>query len=189
MLARTDTVATIAQSWLAQFEAAVAAPDRPRLKTLFHTDSHLRDVLALTWHIKPVNGSDAILRELPTHAGHARPIGFQIDLHRSAPRKVTRAGTDAIESIFNFETWRAAAAASYGSRPMPMTATNSRPNFSEVPEMRVVLLNRPSELSLGAGEGSLGPTTAALANAFANATGRRLRELPMTPERVKRALA
>ena len=104
MLARTDTVATIAQSWLAQFEAAVAAPDRPRLKTLFHTDSHLRDMLALTWHIKPVNGSDAILRELPTHAGHARSIGFQIDLHRSAPRKVTRAGTDAIESIFNFET-------------------------------------------------------------------------------------
>jgi nicotinate dehydrogenase subunit B len=53
----------------------------------------------------------------------------------------------------------------------------------------VVLLDRPSELSLGAGEGSLGPTTAALANAFANATGRRIRELPMTPERVKRALA
>ena len=104
MLARTDTVATIAESWLAQFEAALAAPDRARLKTLFHADSHWRDVLALTWHIKTVNGSDAVLRELATHAGRARPIGFKIDQHRTAPRNVTRAGTDAIEAIFSFET-------------------------------------------------------------------------------------
>jgi CO/xanthine dehydrogenase Mo-binding subunit len=32
------------------------------------------------------------------------------------------------------------------------------------------------------------PTSAALANAFAHATGRRLRELPMTPERVMASL-
>jgi CO/xanthine dehydrogenase Mo-binding subunit len=46
-----------------------------------------------------------------------------------------------------------------------------------------------SDPSLGAGEGSLPPTSAALANAFAHASGRRIRELPMTPERVKAALA
>jgi len=46
-----------------------------------------------------------------------------------------------------------------------------------------------SDPSLGAGEGSLPPTSAALANAFAHATGRRLRELPMTPERVKASLS
>src|ERR1700724_3715201 len=62
MLARTDTVATISESWLVQFEGALAAPGQARLKTLFHSDSHWRDVLALTWHIKTVNGSDAILR-------------------------------------------------------------------------------------------------------------------------------
>ncbi len=73
MLARTDTVATIAESWLAQFTGALAAPGRARLKTLFHPDSLWRDVLALTWHIKTVNGSDAILRELATHADRARP--------------------------------------------------------------------------------------------------------------------
>ena len=38
-----------------------------------------------------------------------------------------------------------------------------------------------SDPSHGAGEGSLPPTSAALANAFAHATGRRLRELPVTP--------
>jgi nicotinate dehydrogenase subunit B len=60
--------------------------------------------------------------------------------------------------------------------------------FPEVPSIDVVLMNR-SDPSLGAGEGSLAPTSAALANAFAHATGRRLRLLPMTPERVKAALA
>src|SRR5262249_8179407 len=104
MLARTDTVATIAEGWLAQFEGALATPGRARLKTLFHPDSLWRDVLALTWHIKTVNGSDAILRELATHADRARPTGFKIDQHRTAPRKVRRAGTDAIEAIFGFET-------------------------------------------------------------------------------------
>jgi NAD(P)-binding Rossmann-like domain len=104
MLARTDTAATIAESWLVQFEAAFAAPSQARLKTLFRSDSYWRDVLALTWHIKTVNGSDGILRELATHAGRARPRGFKIDLHRTAPRNVTRAGTDAIEAIFSFET-------------------------------------------------------------------------------------
>ncbi len=104
MLARADTVATIAESWLAQFEAALAAPGRPGLERLFHADSHFRDVLALSWHIKTVSGSDAIVRELATHAGRACPTGFKIDLNRTAPRDVRRAGTDAIEAIFGFET-------------------------------------------------------------------------------------
>ncbi len=61
--------------------------------------------------------------------------------------------------------------------------------FTDVPDLQVELINRPDERSLGAGEGSQGPTVAAIANAFANATGRRLRDLPFTPERVKQALA
>jgi nicotinate dehydrogenase subunit B len=60
--------------------------------------------------------------------------------------------------------------------------------FSEVPNVEIMLMDR-SDPSLGAGEGSLPPTSAALANAFAHATGRRMRALPMTPERVKASLA
>jgi len=60
--------------------------------------------------------------------------------------------------------------------------------FADVPSVEVVLMDR-SDPSLGAGEGSLPPTSAALANAFAHATGRRLRELPMTPGRVKASLS
>ena len=54
--------------------------------------------------------------------------------------------------------------------------------------MQVELINRPEERPLGVGEGSQGPTVAALANAFAHATGKRLRELPLTPERVRQVL-
>ena len=57
--------------------------------------------------------------------------------------------------------------------------------FAEVPEVEVVLLNQPNERFLGVGEGSQGPTAAAIANGIANATGKRLRALPFTPERVK----
>jgi nicotinate dehydrogenase subunit B len=60
--------------------------------------------------------------------------------------------------------------------------------FSEVPSIRVILVGRSDDPPLGAGEGSVAPASAAVANAFADATGRRLRLLPMTPERVKAAL-
>ncbi len=59
----------------------------------------------------------------------------------------------------------------------------------DVPKVETVLLNRPNERPLGSGEASQGPTVAAIANAFAAATGRRLRELPFDPARVKAALA
>ncbi len=58
----------------------------------------------------------------------------------------------------------------------------------EVPKVTVELLDRPHEKSLGAGEASQGPAAAAIANAFANATGRRLRSLPLSAQRVMAAL-
>ena len=61
--------------------------------------------------------------------------------------------------------------------------------FSDVPAVHVELINRPDERPLGAGEGSQGPAVAAIANAFANATGRRLRNLPFTVEHVKQVLS
>jgi nicotinate dehydrogenase subunit B len=61
--------------------------------------------------------------------------------------------------------------------------------FSEVPAVAVEVIQRPTEDSLGVGEGAQGPTAAAIANAFAAATGRRLRDIPFTPERVQAALA
>jgi CO/xanthine dehydrogenase Mo-binding subunit len=58
----------------------------------------------------------------------------------------------------------------------------------EAPKVEVALINRPDERALGAGEGSQGPAVAAIANAFAHATGRRVRDLPFHPQRVKTVL-
>ena len=61
--------------------------------------------------------------------------------------------------------------------------------FGEHPEVVPVVVQRLDEPSSGAGEEVMGATTAAIANAFYDATGVRLRQYPMTPERVKAALA
>jgi nicotinate dehydrogenase subunit B len=39
-----------------------------------------------------------------------------------------------------------------------------------------------------AGEAAEGPMTAAISNAFAHATGKRLRDLPFSPDRIRAAL-
>ena len=61
--------------------------------------------------------------------------------------------------------------------------------FSEVPKIEIVLINRPEQESLGVGEGMTGPTAAAIANAVYNAMGVRVRDLPMTYERVVAAMS
>jgi putative flavoprotein involved in K+ transport len=104
MLDKTDDLSVAADNWLAQFEEALARPDDGLLDTLFHADSYWRDVLALSWNIQTVNGAGAILKQLRGHASSAAARGFALDPHRRAPRKVMRAGADAIEAMFRFET-------------------------------------------------------------------------------------
>jgi nicotinate dehydrogenase subunit B len=58
----------------------------------------------------------------------------------------------------------------------------------DAPKVAVELIDRPNEKSLGSGEASQGPMVAAIANAFAHATGKRLRDLPFAPERVRTTL-
>ncbi len=61
---------------------------------------------------------------------------------------------------------------------------------SDVPErVEVVLINHPELPSSGAGEPSSRATAAAIANAVFDATGGRVRQAPLTPPRVKAALA
>ena len=61
--------------------------------------------------------------------------------------------------------------------------------FNSVPErIDVHLINRPGQPFLGSGETGQGPAAAAIANAIANATGKRLRDLPLTRKRIKDAI-
>ena len=102
MLDKTDDISVAAESWLAQFESALA--NARELKALFHGESYWRDVLALSWNIQTVNGAEAILEELERRSRSAAPKNFQIDPGRAAPRRVTRAGITSIETMFKFET-------------------------------------------------------------------------------------
>jgi len=52
----------------------------------------------------------------------------------------------------------------------------------------VYIIDRPGEKFLGTGEAGQGPTAAAIANAVADATGVRLRDLPLTATRIKQAI-
>ncbi|HEY1233778.1 MAG TPA: molybdopterin cofactor-binding domain-containing protein [Candidatus Binatia bacterium] len=56
--------------------------------------------------------------------------------------------------------------------------------FPDLPELEIVLINRPDMAPLGAGEGATITPPAAIANAIFDATGVRLREGPFTPSRV-----
>ena len=61
--------------------------------------------------------------------------------------------------------------------------------FSQVPEVSVELVNLTADLlPLGVGEATAGRTAAAIGNAVARALGARLRDLPLTRERVMAAL-
>jgi CO/xanthine dehydrogenase Mo-binding subunit len=69
---------------------------------------------------------------------------------------------------------------------------NSYPilDMMDAPEtIDVVVINRPESPPTGAGEATPRVVPAAIANAFFDATGVRLRRAPMTPERVRAALA
>jgi nicotinate dehydrogenase subunit B len=61
--------------------------------------------------------------------------------------------------------------------------------FSEVPEIEVVLIDRPEEPSFGAGEPAICTVPAAVGNAIFAACGARLRDVPFTPDRVRAAMA
>jgi nicotinate dehydrogenase subunit B len=68
---------------------------------------------------------------------------------------------------------------------------NSYPilRFAETPAVTATVVQRMDQKSTGAGEEIMAAASAAIANAFFDATGVRLREYPLTPSRVKAVLA
>ena len=60
--------------------------------------------------------------------------------------------------------------------------------FSEVPEIEAELVDGAGNPSIGVGECSVGPTAAAVGNAVAHALGVRIHDMPLTRERILKAL-
>lgn len=67
-------------------------------------------------------------------------------------------------------------------------ATYCLPTMRDTPPIEIVLVPNPTHPPQGAGEPSIFPIAAAIANAIFDATGKRMLELPMSPDRVLAAL-
>ena len=56
--------------------------------------------------------------------------------------------------------------------------------FEDAPQVEVAIIDRPNEPPLGGGEAAQAPSGAAIANAVYRASGKRVRHLPITPEKI-----
>jgi CO/xanthine dehydrogenase Mo-binding subunit len=92
----------------------------------------------------------------------------------------------AIQSV----SWTLKEALGYDAQRITTSDWETYPilGFSEVPAVDIEIINRPDERPLGAGECAQGPTAAAIANAVQHALGVRVRDLPITAERVMAAM-
>jgi CO/xanthine dehydrogenase Mo-binding subunit len=94
--------------------------------------------------------------------------GGMIQAASMALKEQVRIGPDGIES----RTW--------GGYPIL--------RFSDIPPIRSVLIDAAEHPPLGMGECTMGPTAAAIGNAVAHALGVRIRDMPLTRERIAAAL-
>ncbi|CAN7165353.1 molybdopterin cofactor-binding domain-containing protein [Variovorax paradoxus] len=123
------------------------------------------------------------------------PAGVEHQVHGNVIQTTSRALREEVQFAPQQGAEAAAAGAQLlpGVRPSGVVASRewgSYPiiNFRDVPVIEVMHMPRPGEPSLGAGESSSVPGTAAIANAIFDATGVRFREPPFTPEKVLAAL-
>jgi putative flavoprotein involved in K+ transport len=101
---KQSTALADAQQWLDRFEVALRTCDADTAADSFIADGLWRDVLAFTWTIETESGRKAIAAMLRKRLGTARPENFHIPRHRTPPRWVMRAGREALECLFEFET-------------------------------------------------------------------------------------
>jgi CO/xanthine dehydrogenase Mo-binding subunit len=86
-------------------------------------------------------------------------------------------------------SWTLKEAAQFDRTRITSTTWETYPilRFSEVPAVQVEVIDRPEQKSLGAGEATNGPVSAAIANAIFNALGVRVRHMPFTMDAITKA--
>ncbi len=92
------------QNWLNALQSAIDSDSSAALAQLFESDAYWRNVLGLDWSIKTVSGVAGISSTLLVDCQQAKPVNLTIDDAATPPRRVVRAGIDAIEAFFLFDT-------------------------------------------------------------------------------------
>ncbi|MBD1602301.1 molybdopterin cofactor-binding domain-containing protein, partial [Pseudomonas typographi] len=128
--------------------------------------------------VDKTTGEVAVTRVVVGHdAGQmVNPAGVQHQIHGNVMQSTSRV----LKEQVTFEASRITSK-EWGGYPIL--------TFPEVPKVDVMMMPRQGEPPLGAGESASVPSAAAIANALFDATGIRFRELPITAERVRQALA
>ena len=104
------------------------------------------------------------------------PDGVRHQLHGNVIQSLSRVLKE--QAQFNRQ---AATSLEWGAYPIA--------RFGDIPPIDVVLMPRQDQPPMGAGESASVPSAAAIANAIFDATGRRLREPPFTPGKIRAALS
>ena len=85
------------ETWLANFEAALAAQDVDGVVGMFAVDSFWRDLVAFTWNIKTLEGRGAVAEMLRARLADTSPSGFRT-------REPATADGDVTSAFIEFET-------------------------------------------------------------------------------------
>src|SRR5471032_352752 len=101
---KNSTAPTDAKNWLTNFETALQPQDAGAAAELFIQEGLWRDVVAFTWTLQTMSGRQAIAATLRKTLARTKPHNFSIPAKRTSPRWVSRAGTQTIEAIFEFDT-------------------------------------------------------------------------------------
>ncbi len=203
------------ESFMDELAAAAAAdPVAFRLKHL--DDPRAREVITTAaerfgWATKPHAAAPGRGRGF----GFARyknlaaycAVACEVEVDRDSGRARMRRAVAAVDSgqvvnsdgianqiegaILQSLSWTLYESVTFNQRRITSVDWSSYPilRFSAVPdEMEIHVINRPGMPFLGSGEAGQGPAAAAVANAVADATGHRFRDLPLSAERIKAAL-
>jgi CO/xanthine dehydrogenase Mo-binding subunit len=193
-------------------KAAGADPVEFRLRHM--TDARARDVITeaaqkFGWSSEPMpkgRGRGFAFAQYKNLASYFA-IACEVEVeHESGRARMVRAvaATDAGEivnpdglrnqmegGIMQSMSWTLFEAVKFSKQRMTTIDWATYPilRFASVPDdIQIHLINRPGTPFLGAGEAAQGPVAAAIGNAIANATGVRIRDLPLTRERIKAAI-
>ena len=87
-------------------------------------------------------------------------------------------------------SWTIKEQVQFDSRGLRCSGWDNYPilRIHEIPRLSVHLIDRPDQSSLGAGEAAQGPVAAAIVNAVSEALGLRVRQLPLSPDNLLRAV-
>ncbi len=203
------------ESFMDELAAAAGAdPVAFRLKHL--DDPRAREVVATAaerfgWATKPRAAAPgrgqgfgfARYKNLAAYCAVACEIEVDRDSGRARMRRAVAAvdsgqvvNSDGIANqiegaILQSMSWTLYESVTFDERRITSVDWSSYPilRFSAVPdEMEIHVINRPGMPFLGSGEAGQGPAAAAVANAIADATGHRFRDLPISAERIKAAI-